>query len=76
MPSPPRAPASPPTSTRALALTVVVSLAACAIAAAVMAPTMLGGVPAWLVLIVASVVLVIAIAALWAIDRRRDRPLR
>jgi len=56
-------------------LTVVAGLAVCAIAAAVMVPTMLGSVGAWPVLACGAVVLVAAVAALWMLYRRRDRML-
>jgi hypothetical protein len=54
------------------ALTVAVALSACAIAAAVMVPTMLGGVGAWPVLVAGCVLLTIALGGLWRIQKRRD----
>ena len=54
------------------ALTVVVALGICAIAAAVMVPTMLGRVGAWPVLVAGCVLLTGALGGLWRIVKRRD----
>jgi hypothetical protein len=56
------------------ALTIVVSLAICAVAAGVMAPVVLGRY-ADTVLVVGSVGLVGALLGLGLLLRRRDRPL-
>ena len=69
-------PAPPRPSLVAGALAVVIALAICAMAAAVMVPTMLGGVGAWPVLIAGGVVLITALRGLWLIQKRRDRTLR
>jgi hypothetical protein len=58
------------------ALTVVIALSVCAIAAAVMVPAMLGGADAWTVLVAACVLLTVALGGLWLIQRRRDQTLR
>ena len=68
-------PPVPGSSPLALALAVIAGLAACAIAAAVMVPTMLGGVGPWPVLIVGAVVLVVSLTALFVLHRRRDRTM-
>jgi len=54
------------------ALTVAIALSTCAIAAAVMVPTMLGGVGAWPVLVAGCVLLIIALGGLWRTQKRRD----
>jgi len=59
----------------AVALTIVIALGVCAMAAAVMVPTMLGGVGAWPVLAAGCIVLVTALAVLWLSETRRDRRL-
>jgi biopolymer transport protein ExbB/TolQ len=59
----------------AVALTIVISLGVCAMAAAVMVLTMLGGVGAWPVLAAGCIVLVTALAVLWLSETRRDRRL-
>lgn len=69
MPDPPRTPLS------VFVLSAVVALGACAIAAAVMVPALLGSLGAWPVLVVGVVLLIAALAALWVIQRRRDRTL-
>lgn len=58
-----------------LVLTVVAALGLCAIAAAVMVPTLLGRLGAWPVLVAGLLMLIAALAALWVIQRRRDRTL-
>ncbi|HEY5428340.1 MAG TPA: hypothetical protein VIK04_04430 [Solirubrobacteraceae bacterium] len=58
------------------ALTVIIALSVCAIAAAVMVPAMLGGVDAWTVLVAGCVVLIAGLGGLWVIQKRRDRALR
>ena len=60
----------------ALALTVITALGICAIAAAVMVPTMLGGVGAWPVLLGGFVAVLVGLGGLWEVQRRRDRGLR
>jgi hypothetical protein len=69
MPDPPR---TPPL---VFVLTVIVALGACAIAAAVMVPALLGSLGAWPVLVAGVEILIAALAALWVIQRRRDRTL-
>jgi hypothetical protein len=54
---------------------VIAALGVCAIAAAAMVPALLGSLGAWLVLVAGLVALVAALAALWVIQRRRDRTL-
>ena len=54
------------------ALTVAIALSTCAIAAAVMVPTMLAGVGAWPVLVAGCVLLTIALGGLWRTQKRRD----
>lgn len=58
------------------ALTVVVALGICAIAAAVMVPTMLGRVGAWPVLVAGCFLLTTALGGLWRILKRRDQTLQ
>jgi len=71
MADPPRTPPS------VVVLTTVVALAVCAIAAAVMVPALLGSLGAWPVLVAGALVLIVALAALWVIQRRgRDRSLQ
>ena len=69
-------PGVPPTPPLVVALAVVAAVGACMLAAAVMAPTMLGDLGAWPVAIVGVVALVGALAALGMIQHKRDRPLR
>jgi hypothetical protein len=57
-----------------VALTVVAAVAACAVFLAALDPAVLGSVGA-LPVIVAGVILIAALAALWVIQRRRDRTL-
>jgi hypothetical protein len=68
-PSPPRA------SPLVVALTVITALSVCAIFAAVTVPAMLGDAGAWPVLIGGMLGLVLALAALLLLHRRRDRSL-
>jgi len=70
---PPGPPSTPPL---VVALTVLAALRVCAIAAAAMVPAMLGKVGAWPVLVGGTIALGAALAALWVIAKRRDRPLR
>jgi peptidoglycan/LPS O-acetylase OafA/YrhL len=58
------------------ALTLIIAVGVCAVASAVMVPSMLGGVGAWPVLIAGCVMLIGALVALWIIQRRRDETLR
>lgn len=67
-------PDSPRPSAALLGLTVLAGLAVCAMAAAVMVPTLLG-VGAWPVLGVGFVVLLAALGGLWRIFHQRDRSL-
>jgi protein-S-isoprenylcysteine O-methyltransferase Ste14 len=69
MSDPPRTPPS------VVVLTVVAALGVCAIAAAAMVPALLGGLGAWPVLVAGLLLLIAALAALWVIQRRRDRTL-
>jgi hypothetical protein len=57
------------------ALVVLAALGACTLAVASIAPTLLGGVDAWPAIAGGTVVLLAALAALWVIQRRRDRTL-
>jgi low temperature requirement protein LtrA len=57
-------------------LTLAIAVGACALAAAVMAPNDLGGAGTWLVLVVSFMVLVVAFAVLWIVQKRRDHTLR
>ena len=56
-------------------LTTVVALGVCAIAASVMAPGLLGSLGGWPLLVAGLLMLIAALAALWVIQRRRDRTL-
>ncbi len=69
---PPSAPRTPPL---VVVLTVAVALGICAVAAAIMVPVMLGR-GALPVLVVGLMTLAGALAALWMIQRRRDRFLQ
>jgi hypothetical protein len=60
----------------AAALTVAIALGVCAMAAAVMVPTMLGGVGSWPVLVAGCVLMMVGPGALWIVQRRRERTLR
>jgi hypothetical protein len=66
---PPRVPSS------VVALTVAAALAACAIFVGALGPGVLGSLGAWPLLVAGGLVLVAALAALWIIQRRRDRTL-
>ena len=57
-------------------LVVIAALAACAVAAATMVPTMLGSLGAWPVLAGGLIALGAALGALWMIHKQRDRSLR
>lgn len=70
---PPGAPDPPPA---VIALVIVAAVATCMMAAAILVPTMLGRLGAWPALAGGLVALVAALAALWLIQRRHDRPLR
>jgi hypothetical protein len=70
---PPETPDAPPLL---LALVVLVGLSVCMIAAAVMLPTMLGGLGAWPVLVGGFVALIASLSALWVVQCRRDGTLR
>jgi hypothetical protein len=59
----------------AFLLTVLVGLSTCLVAAAVLAPSLLGGLTPGSVLIGGSLVLVGSLTGLWMIHRRRDRSL-
>ena len=69
-------PPAPSPSRLTIALVVVAAVAVCMIAAAVMAPTALGGLGPWPVLVVAFVVFAASLAALWVAQKKRDRTLR
>lgn len=56
-------------------LAALVAIGVCAIAAAVMVPALLGGLGSWPVLVAGVLMLIAALAALWVIQRRRDRTL-
>lgn len=56
-------------------LTVVVAVGVCTIAVAVMVPALLDGLGAWPVLVAGALMLIAGLAALWVIQRRRDRTL-
>lgn len=70
---PPRAPRVPAS---VFLLVVVIAVAMCMMAAAVMLPAMLGDLGAWPVFGVSFVAFVSALLALWKIQARRDRTLR
>ena len=57
------------------ALTVVAAIGVCAIAAAVMVPALLGRLGAWPVLVAGVLMLIVALVALWVVQRRRDRTM-
>jgi len=59
-----------------LALVVLVGLGACLTAVSALVPAMLGAFGGWPALAVGLGVLAVALAALWRIQRRRDRMLR
>jgi hypothetical protein len=69
-------PAPPQTPPLVIGLTVLVGLSVSAIAAGVMVPAMLGSTGAWPVLVGGTIALVVALAGLWVIAKRRDRSLR
>jgi len=69
----PRPPATPPF---VIALVVIAAIAASAIFAASFFPAWLGGLGAWPVYAAGFTALVTALAALWVIQRKRDRTLR
>jgi hypothetical protein len=54
-------------------LTVFVGLGACAVAAGIMVPSMLGRIGAWLVVMVGLIALVASLVGLGTIETRRDR---
>ncbi len=68
-------PEPPRVSPLVVGLVVLVALGGCALAAAVMVPTMLGGVSAWVVAGSGCGLLIAALAILWVVQRRRDRSL-
>jgi hypothetical protein len=68
-------PERPGRSLLAVLLTIAIAIGVCAMAAAVMVPTMLGGVGAWPVLAAGCIVLVTALTVLWLSETRRDRRL-
>jgi lipopolysaccharide export LptBFGC system permease protein LptF len=53
----------------------VVALAVCAIFVVSFVPVVLGSLGAWPVFVAALLILIAALAALWVIQRRRDRTL-
>lgn len=65
-------PDAPRTSPLAVVLTVAAALGACGLAAAVMVPTMLGGLSTWAVFAAGVIVLLIALGGLWALQKQRD----
>jgi biopolymer transport protein ExbB/TolQ len=69
-------PGAPDTPARVFVLAILLAVAVCMLTAAVMVPTMLGGVGAWPVFAVSFLVLVAALVALWKIQARRDRTLQ
>jgi hypothetical protein len=70
-------PGAPHTPPRVVALVVVVvAVGVCMMAAATMVPTMLGRLGAWPVFGIGFVALVGALAALWVIQKKRDRTSR
>jgi hypothetical protein len=57
-------------------LTAAAALGVCGLAAAVMVPTMLGGLGAWPVFAVGLIVLLATLGGLWAVQKHPDRTRR
>ncbi len=58
-----------------VALTVVVAVAACAMFVGALGPAVLGSLGGWPLLVAGGLILIAALGALWAIQRRRDHTL-
>lgn len=59
----------------AVAATIAVTVGVCAVDASVMAPLALRGVSPWILVAGGSLALVLGLAGMWVLVRRRDRDL-
>ena len=66
---------TPETPPRVVLLVILAAVGVCMMAASTMLTSMLGSLGGWPVLAAGTVVLVASLAALWLIERKRDRSL-